>query len=190
MESLAGHILIASPDLLDPSFRQALVLIVQHTDQGALGLILNRPTDTLLREAWAQVSSTQCNADGLLHVGGPCQGPLMVVHQHADAGEIEILPATMQEATLEVEPAVHFCTESGKVQWVVEHNQRQVKYFVGYAGWSPGQLEAEMQSGSWLVHKASVPMIFQTTAGSWKKLIERLQPVQNPRIVPPDPSWN
>lgn len=190
MTSLAGHILIAAPDLLDPNFQQTLVLIVQHTDQGALGLVLNRPSDTLLRETWDQVSSSPCNADGLLHVGGPCPGPLMVVHQHADAGEIQILPPTTDANTQLTEPSVYFCTESNKVQWIVEHNQRLVKYFVGYAGWTSGQLEAEMQTGSWLVLTASVSLIFQTSPKLWNKLIDRLHPPLNPRIIPPDPSWN
>ncbi|NJL30206.1 MAG: YqgE/AlgH family protein [Phycisphaerales bacterium] len=190
MTTLAGHILVAAPDLLDPNFRQTLVLIVQHGGDGALGLVLNRPTDTPLRDAWAQVSSSDCQADGLLHVGGPCQGPLMVVHQHADAGEIEILPASTDMQLPQAQPGVHFSTESEKVQWIVEHNQREVKFFVGYAGWTAGQLETEMKTGSWLVLPASVPLIFKTAPTDWKKLIRRLQAPVNPRIVPPDPSWN
>jgi len=80
MKSLQGHLLIASPTLLDPNFRKSVVLLVQHNEEGAMGLVLNRPTETKLCEAWTQVAETDCASDASLNLGGPCEGPLMALH--------------------------------------------------------------------------------------------------------------
>ena len=91
MESLQGKLLIASTTLLDPNFYKAVLLVVQHNEDGALGLILNRPTSTTVAEAWAQVEDLPCPAQDALYMGGPCEGPLMAVHGHEYTGQIQII---------------------------------------------------------------------------------------------------
>src|SRR5205814_2997514 len=83
MKSLQGQLLIASPKLFDPNFFRSVVLLVQHTENGALGLILNHPLEMTIANAWEQVSEMPCEATGVLHQGGPCDGPLMVLHTEA-----------------------------------------------------------------------------------------------------------
>src|SRR5215469_11256802 len=90
MDSLQGHFLIASPQLQDPNFFRSVVLLVQHNDQGALGVILNRPLDMTIQEAWPQVSEEPCNAEGPLHEGGPCRGPLMVLHTDEPLSQLKV----------------------------------------------------------------------------------------------------
>src|ERR1700681_3550194 len=69
--SLEGQFLVASRELLDPSFARSVVLLVQHSEEGAMGLVVNRPTKTTLAEAWKQVSEAPCPMNGLIYLGGP-----------------------------------------------------------------------------------------------------------------------
>src|ERR1700761_360810 len=87
MESpLKGKVLVASAELLDPNFARSIVLIVQHDENGAMGLVLNRPLETTVAEAWTQVSAVPYPNNDTLFQGGPCEGPLMVVHREAERG--------------------------------------------------------------------------------------------------------
>src|SRR5258706_8102025 len=91
MKSLQGQILVASPKLVDPNFFHTVVLMVQHNDEGALGLVLNRPLQTTVAEMWQQVDEgTHCGVAGALHQGGPCEGALMVVHAAENCAESEV----------------------------------------------------------------------------------------------------
>src|ERR1041384_3511863 len=107
MKSLQGHLLVASPQLLDPNFLQTVIVIVQHNEDGALGLVLNRPTQTPIDQAWSQVCDIPCSRQDLLGWGGPCQSILMLLHTQADASELEVLPG------------VYFTTDSQKIQHMV-----------------------------------------------------------------------
>src|SRR5208282_6015778 len=92
MEVLQGRLLIASPRLVDPNFFRSIVLLVQHSEDGALGLILNRQLKISVRSAWAQISQSVCQADGFLYQGGPCDGPLMVLHTIEEFSQHQVLP--------------------------------------------------------------------------------------------------
>ena len=89
-----GHLLVAAPELLDPNFRQTVVLIVEHGEQGTLGLVLTRPTDTTVKDLWEQIGTgdEQCTSDRPLYVGGPVEGPLMALHTHESLVDATVLP--------------------------------------------------------------------------------------------------
>ena len=91
MDSLEGRLLLASEHLLDPNFAKSVVLLVEHNQQGALGVILNRPTSKTVRELWHDVSQTPCQSELPVCLGGPVSGPLMAVHTVATLAEIEIV---------------------------------------------------------------------------------------------------
>src|ERR1700730_9577443 len=129
--SLEGQFLVASRELLDPSFARAVVLLVQHTDEGAMGLVINRPTKTTLAEAWTQVSEAACPSSGLIYLGGPCRGPLMALHSDAEQSEIEVAPG------------LHFSADPDKIETLIGQAESPARFFIGFAGWGPGQLEAE-----------------------------------------------
>src|ERR1051326_4325904 len=132
MESpLKGKVLVASPKLLDPNFARAVVLIVQHDENGAMGLMINRALETTVREAWTQVSSVPYPNDDPLFQGGPCEGPLIVLHKDADHGQLEVLDG------------IWLSSDADAVKALVDQAVDPIKFFVGYAGWSPMQLEAE-----------------------------------------------
>jgi len=183
MKSLQGHLLIAAPTLLDPNFFRSVVLIVQHTEDGALGLIINRPLTTTVREAWRQVAKEPCKVDGVLYQGGPCEGPLMVVHTNRRVSDIEILPG------------LHFSTDRDSIEHLVRRNASRMKFFVGYSGWAAGQLEGELAADSWLVAPATPELVFSESDDQWTTIIrqispELLMPGVNPKTIPPDPSFN
>jgi putative transcriptional regulator len=183
MNSLQGHLLIAAPHLNDPNFFKSVVLLVQHNEQGAVGVILNRPIDATIEDVWSQVSQAACNAEGHLYQGGPCPGPLMVVHTD---------PAISQ---LEVCRGVYFSTDKASIEQLVSQTAGPVKFFVNYAGWSAGQLEEEIARGGWFSTPADPSEIFRGDEDLWSHVRRlagrrtRLAGV-DPKLIPDDPSVN
>jgi len=180
MAELKGQLLIASSRLMDPNFIHTVLLIVQHGDDGALGLVLNRPTDTPVQEACADVLEDGVKVQGVLHEGGPCEGPLMAIHTHESAAEIPVIDG------------VFFTTDRAKLQSLLGNDEPHMRFFIGYAGWSPGQLEKEMEIGSWLAVPASATAIFSDDPAQWTKLIQSAIAGKwvNPADQPDDPSVN
>jgi putative transcriptional regulator len=189
MKSLQGHLLVASPKLADPNFFHSVILLVQHNEEGALGLVLNRPLQTSIREMWEQVAESDCAIEGPLHQGGPCEGPLMVVHRDRSAADIE------------VSDGVYFCTNRERIEalindWdVAAAGAQAMKFFVGYAGWTAGQLEAELAESSWLTIDANPKAVFEGDEHLWTDLIRSIarpavMPLIDPKRIPDDPSVN
>ena len=79
--SLAGHFLVASRYLRDPNFAQSVVLMIHHDQQGAMGVVINRPADKTIREVWEIIGNDPCDRDDLIYIGGPVPGPLVAVHR-------------------------------------------------------------------------------------------------------------
>jgi putative transcriptional regulator len=162
--SLVGSFLIARPVLKDPSFNETVILMLNHDQDGALGLVVNRLVEA--KELPFPVFR-----------GGPCPAPgFFMLHGHAEW-------APSAEAK-EVAPGIFVgdenCAERAKEESVAEG--LRLRIFRGYAGWGPGQLEDELASGAWGVVPASGDVLFETPVD---ELWERLLP---PRI--PQPSLN
>jgi putative transcriptional regulator len=184
MVSLQGRLLIAQPELRDPHFARTVVLIIQHSPDGALGLVLNRPTQTPLSEVWPQVSGSVCPGDDLLFGGGPCEGPLMVLHADPDHAQIEVLDG------------LFFSAEVETAQWLLDHASQPRRFFVGCSGWAPGQLEGELGEGSWSTLEAQPRHAFDDeSAGQWARVAhevadQRLFGGLAPALREADPSSN
>lgn len=190
MKSLKGYYLLAVPELLDSNFRHAVLLLVQHDANGALGLILNQPIKTNIAEAWEQISSLPCNATGPLHIGGPCEGPMIVLHRQSEFGQLEVLPAANPDSD-----GVYFTTDADQITHLISQGQPPLKCFVGYAGWTAGQLEEELENAGWIVGPASVEGIFETRPDAWPRLLRQFSdalryPDVTPATLPTDPSAN
>lgn len=183
MDTLQGQLLIASPKLHDPNFFKTVLLLVQHNDQGALGLVLNRPLEVTIQDTWPQVSILPCNAEGPLHQGGPCPGPLMVVHTDPEASQINVCSG------------VHFSTDKDAIEKLVTQSAGPLKFFVNYAGWAAGQLEGELAAGGWLTTPADPEQIFRGDDELWPTTLRlagrraRLAGF-NPKVIPDDPEMN
>jgi putative transcriptional regulator len=182
-QSLTGQLLVASPTLLSPEFQHSIVLMVQHGEEGALGLVINRPLETSIDEAWDQISEMPCPREDPLHYGGPCEGPLMVVHPLEDYAEMTVADD------------IYFCTDKEHIEWLLAQADEPMKFVVGYAGWAPGQLEQEMAQGAWLTVPATYNRVF-AGAETWHQLIKRASETSgilkdlDPKLIPPDPSMN
>jgi putative transcriptional regulator len=156
--------------------------MVQHDEGGALGLILNRPLETTIKDAWEQVSELPCDVEQLLHQGGPCDGPLMVLHTDATLSDMEVMPG------------LYFSADKDAVEALVARNEGSTKYFVGYAGWGPGQLENELEEGGWLTAPATAEQVFEESEEQWMALARRIMDSAatwlRAKVIPEDPSVN
>ena len=180
MDSTKGKFLIASPKLADPNFSRTVVLMVQHDEKGALGVVVNRPLDVTVQQACEQVLGTGCEVNGVLHHGGPCEALLMVVHTDESNGETEIVPG------------LFFTTAKDSVEQLLENPMAEMKFFVGYSGWGPGQLEGEFETGSWTLTPATPERVFGPVENLWTRLTTEanLSKWVDPRRIPEDPSVN
>ncbi len=145
--TLAGKIVVASRHLLDPNFFRTVVLILEH-GAGSLGVILNRPTAVAIADA---VPSWQplCAPPAKVFQGGPVERTAAIglarPHGQVDPAH-PWLSLTINEPGREI-GIVNLATEPTELEGAI----RDLRIFSGYAGWSPGQLEAELESGGWIV---------------------------------------
>lgn len=204
MSSLTGKLLLAAPAMEDPNFSRSVVLVIKHDDEGAMGLVLNRPTGATVREAIQGDGDidVSCQTDAVLYRGGPCDGPLMVLHGEAKLAQETVIPGTLggdPGGTSGGNPGagVYFTVESELVRDLLADDQGEARYFHGYAGWTAGQLDAEVAAGGWLMLDATVQNVFEPgmDTQSWAVLIrerglEELKGRINPNLIPPDPTVN
>jgi putative transcriptional regulator len=167
-------LLIASPGLADPNFARTVVLIAVHGEEGALGLILNREMNTALSEVWGQVSQSECRRTENVRHGGPVSGSLMAVHDHRP------------DANLIVTDDIYVSTELGAMESLAASTAGQALFYIGHSGWGPGQLEAEMADGSWLVLPATADHVFgnHDTNALWKEATTEVGRRQVQAVVP------
>ena len=180
MESLRGHLLIAGPTLLDPNFWRTVVLVGEHSEEGALGVVLNRSSETPVEEALPELTLLAEDL-GAVHVGGPVQPSAVVVladFVDPDAAETLVLDS-VGFLPSEVEPDA-----LGEL--------RRARVYAGYAGWGPGQLDGELEEGSWIVEPALPDDVFtDDPEGLWSDVLRRKGgPFAVLAAMPPDPSLN
>ena len=177
--------LVAALTLRDPNFHHTVVLIVKHSDEGTLGLIINRPSGTKIAEIWTRSARAPCHVDQPIHTGGPIQGPLMALHSAPDLAEIEVVPGSTSRPPAKTSNRLFLPTEPAAPQ---------ARFFVGYAGWGPGQLEAELDGGAWLTDRRQRPSVFGAD-DPWERLTRQIGGSQllaslGIKHVPSDPRLN
>ena len=183
MPFLTGHLLVASPHLLDPNFVKTVVLLVQHNKDGALGLVINRPIDKNVQDLWREVGGGPCQSRQPVHLGGPVPGPLMAVHGCADAGELEILPG------------IFFSAAKQNLDTLVAQTSHPYKIFIGNSGWGAGQLENELEEGAWLSLSATAEYLYHESTELWRLVSRHLgrsmfESMLNIKDIPEDPRVN
>ena len=170
--SLANHFLIAMPTLADANFARSVTLICEHSDKGAMGIVVNRMTDLRLGDIFEQLSidpAKASNTESVVYLGGPVQNNRgFVLHE----------PLGNWESTLTVTDNLGVST-SRDVLEAIAHNRGPDKYMValGYAGWGAGQLEREISENSWLSGPASREIIFNLPVEHRWKAAARLMGV-------------
>ena len=148
-----GVFLVATPSLMDPSFRETVVLICDHGEEGTLGLIMNRPTNYPLADVFPEIPGLQ-ELSHTLFEGGPVQrqGLLMLFRTETGSEKTQLLV-----------DGVFWGGDPTMIASMVKnpHPERQFRVFFGYAGWTRGQLENEINGEFWTTVPASAEIIFE-----------------------------
>jgi putative transcriptional regulator len=182
MESLRGKLLIASPALVDPNFHRTVILIAEHTGEGAMGLVLNRPAETLVADVVPGLSPL-AEDDAPVYFGGPVASDSVIVLAEFDDPEL---------AGVLLDGDLGFVgSESGEMSDVAG-GVRRARVYAGHAGWGPGQLEGELEEDSWIIEPPERAEIFAEDAdGLWSAVLRRKgREYALLATMPPDPSVN
>lgn len=201
-ESLKGKLLIASPGLSDPNFARTVVLVAEHNDQGALGLILNRPTDLKLADLWTTILSTPgiegktlltpemaSDLEAHAYLGGPVQrNAVLVLHAEGDLAEESdpVVPGVYLGSDVELLGELVQRASVGGIE------ESRFRVYCGYSGWGAGQLDAEMEAGGWLMIDATSDHVFaEETATLWSRSLAKLGGAfRLLSLMPPNPELN
>jgi putative transcriptional regulator len=179
-----GKLLVAGTGMADPNFARAVIFMLAHSDQGALGLVLNRPTVTPLMAplpGWEELASPP----EVVFVGGPVsQGTICLarVKPEVSVPNTGYLPLQGSLGTVDLEGDPMLIAP-----WV-----DRLRIFAGYAGWGAGQLEDEMEAGAWWALEAEEEDVFSEGPSTlWKRVLRRQGgALAIASAFPPDPSLN
>ncbi|MEA2200822.1 MAG: putative transcriptional regulator [Solirubrobacteraceae bacterium] len=162
-ESLAGQLLLASPSLRDPNFARTVVLVGVHNDEGAMGVVLNRPSTVTVREAVPQLEPAVDELEPV-YVGGPVQPTSVVcLAEFLDPSVAELL----------VIGRIGFPAPDTGVEELAGSTARR-RVFAGYAGWSDGQLDEEIGQGDWIAQAALPEDVFSEMPEElWSSVLTR-----------------
>jgi putative transcriptional regulator len=175
-----GRLLVASPLLGDPNFERAVVFMLEHSDEGALGLVLNRPSEVEIAsplDDWSRFTSHPA----VVFVGGPVSREAVislarVAHAHSapDAWQRIYGPVGVLDLT----------ADADLIGAVID----DLRIFAGYAGWGPGQLEGEIEEGAWWVVPADPGDAFAAAPeGLWRDVLRRQpHPLRRYALFPPE----
>src|SRR5437763_2002575 len=163
MDSVRGQLLVAGPALVDPNFWRTVVLVVEHNEEGALGLVLNRRSETSVAEAVPQLV-TLLDPDEYLFIGGPVQpSAVIVLAEFEDAADA---------ALVAFDDVGVLGTGSSPEELTV--GVKSGRAFLGHAGWGPGQLDSELERGDWILEPARLEDAFSgDPRGLWSDVLTR-----------------
>ena len=180
MDTLRGQLLIASPGLLDPNFRRAVVLVTEHNDEGAAGLVLNRPSPAPVSELVPQLEPLVDDGDQVWF-GGPVQpNAVLVLGEFLDP----------DDAAVPLFGALGFPSLEEPDDVASRTTRRRV--FAGYAGWGAGQLEDELDRDDWILEPSLPDDAFTEAPGElWADVLRRKGGIYElVARIPEDPSVN
>jgi len=165
--SLAPTLLLSMPQLNDPNFKRSVVLLCEHSPDGAFGLVLNRPTGRPASEV-IQIDPPLAHDNGLqLYVGGPVEPQRGWILVDTAPKEVEVVPI-MDRLFLSASPEL--------LRRLLEtQDPPRGRFLVGYAGWGPGQLDDEMLQSAWLTTDVELDLVFDIDPEiMWEAAIRRL----------------
>lgn len=178
-----GNLLIASTELVNDFFAQSVVLLLQHSESGAAGIVLNKPSEISIDTIWPELAQDSIAPSALtINIGGPCEGPVVALHSSPELTEVAVLPG------------VALAVQAEAIKSLIQQSHQQVRLYSGYAGWSPGQLENEVERGGWYSTRATSELVFMDPFDVWRRACDKfgeniLAPVTGKQL-PPDPSLN
>lgn len=164
MGSLKGQLLIAGPRLIDPNFFRTVVLIVDHSDEGAFGMVLNRPSETSVGDAVPELE-TLVDPDEPLFIGGPVQPSSVITLAQFD---------DITDAALSAFDDIGVLGTGGPPLEELADRVLEARAYVGHSGWGPGQLDSELERGDWIVEPARQEDVFSGSSGElWSAVLTR-----------------
>jgi putative transcriptional regulator len=163
MEFLHRQLLVASPTMADPNFARTVVAIANHDEDGALGIVLNRPSETEVGEAVPELQGV-VETDAVVFVGGPVQpASIVVLAEFADPDEAAFL----------VVEGIGLVSDRTGLDRLGSATARR-RIYAGYTGWGPGQLESELEREDWIVEPALPEDVFDDEPGDlWGRVLSR-----------------
>jgi putative transcriptional regulator len=181
-DSLRGKLLLASPVLQDPNFVRTVVLIAEHTEDGAMGLVLNRPAGSTVGEAVPDLAWLAGDLEPV-YVGGPVAETAVIVLAEFDRPELAgaLVDTDLGFIGAEADDPAHLGDAI-----------RRARVFAGHAGWGPGQLEGELAEEAWIIEPPKRDEIFtEDPAELWAAVLRRKgHRYALLATMPPDPSLN
>lgn len=174
--SLQGCFLISEANMQDPNFHQTVVLMIDHNEEGAFGLVVNRKSSLVLADVLPEKNEEERAINCPLYIGGPVQQEyIFAVHSQSclepSATAVEISPDVYFEPGFkQVLPFF----DTGYWNSIPADDRPDIHVFLGYSGWGPGQLEAEMEAGSWMTIQATRDIIFhENPEEGWKAALRK-----------------
>jgi putative transcriptional regulator len=183
MDSLRGMLLIAAPALKDPNFDRTVVFIAEHSEDGAMGLVLNRPSEAPVADAIPDLTWLTGTGDELVHVGGPvAPNGVIVLAEWDDPSQAVVL----------VDEDLGFVPGDVEDTDALAAAVRRARVYAGHAGWGPGQLEDEIAEEAWIVESPLREELFSADPeGLWSAVLRRKgREFALLSTMPPDPSLN
>jgi putative transcriptional regulator len=177
---LDGCFLVSDFDLVDPNFHRAVVLMIDHDEEGAFGLVVNRPSPFTLGEVVEGMNDSPASSIPV-YVGGPVQqNALFVLHEERpdDAGSDGAAEQPVEGVAFE--PATQSLMDWLKSEWgeLPEAERPAVRFYVGYSGWASGQLEGELEADAWVVLRATREIVFHPDPQkAWAEVLARTGPL-------------
>jgi putative transcriptional regulator len=162
---LAPGLLIAVPQMEDANFSRSVVLLIEHSEQGAMGIVFNRPADIPLSDIGKEQGITVHPEAGNAYIGGPVSPERgFILHRCPEVPE-----------SVQVHEGIWLSVSTDSLKPLLEGDPNVYRLCLGYAGWGPGQLEREVVVGGWLTGKASAQRVFETpTEKVWDAAIRDL----------------
>jgi putative transcriptional regulator len=188
VEPARGRLLVASPTLREPTFHRTVIAILEHTDEGALGVVVNRPGDVSLSDVVPSVADL-ASEPAVLFAGGPVEPQAAIALGMVPAGSAATVGPADGWRTV-VPPLVTVDLDHDPL--VLAAAMRELRVFAGYAGWGAGQLESEIAEGAWYVVD-SLPLdpFFPAPERLWSAVLRRQPwPLSAVAHFPLDPTQN
>ncbi|MCA9239848.1 MAG: YqgE/AlgH family protein, partial [Planctomycetales bacterium] len=157
--------------------------LLEHGEQGALGVVLNRVSDQTVSEVWDAIDADPCDCDQLMNIGGPVSGPLIALHTSEELSDKEVLPGLFMSL------------QRDQIDQLVRQAEHAFRLYSGNSGWGGGQLEGEMEIGGWLTTPAKAEDVFADPDDLWRDVTSRIGlkimlPEKQRGKLPPDASLN
>jgi putative transcriptional regulator len=159
-KGLKGYLLAISPFFEDDLFDQAVILIVQHDEAGAVGLVLNQPADAEVLHLWKDVCETSASPSIRFGIGGPLSGPVVALHTSKVMGEQMLGKGLFLSA------------HANRLKQLSGQSRIPCRLVIGHSEWEPGALEEEVENGLWMPVAATAGNVFGDDEYLWQKVIQ------------------